>query len=48
MPAVAKSVAVYGDEGRTLSRADANGTSISFAEGLMTFFNGPAPARRRK
>jgi len=48
MPAVAKSVAVYGGVGRTLSRADANSTSISISGGLMTFFNGPAPARRRK
>jgi hypothetical protein len=46
--AVAKSIAIYGGVGRTLSRADANSTSISISGGVATFFNGPAPARRKR
>jgi hypothetical protein len=48
--AIAKSVAIYGGIGRTLSRADANSTRISINGGIVTFFNGPAqtPARRKR
>jgi hypothetical protein len=46
--AVAKSIAIYGGVGRTLSRSDANSTSISISGGVATFFNGPAPARRKR
>jgi hypothetical protein len=46
--AVAKSIAIYGGAGRTLSRADANSTRISLSGGIVTFFNCPAPATRRK
>jgi len=48
--AIAKSVAIYGGVGRTLSRADANSTRISLNGGIVTFFNGPAqtPARRKR
>jgi len=45
--AVAKSIAIYGGVGRTLSRADANSTRLSLSGGVMTFFNAPAPARRK-
>ena len=45
---IAKSIAVYGGVGRTLSRADANSTRISLSGGIVTFFNGPAPATRRR
>ena len=45
--AVAKSIAVYGGVGRTLSRADANSTRLSLSGGVITFFNGPAPSRRK-
>jgi len=46
--AVAKSIAIYGGVGRTLSRADANSTSISISGGIATFFNGPVPAGRKR
>jgi hypothetical protein len=46
--AIGRSTAIYGGVGRTLSRADANSTSISLSGGLVTFFNGPAPGRRRR
>ena len=45
--AVAKSIAVYGGVGRTLSRADANSTRLSLSGGVITFFNGPAPSRQK-
>jgi hypothetical protein len=45
--ALTSAMAVYGGVGRTLSRPDANSTRFSLSAGVVTFFHGPPPNRRR-
>jgi hypothetical protein len=46
--ALTTSIAVYGGVGRTLSRPDANSTGVSLSGGVVTYFKGAVPNRKRR